>query len=203
VRNYPISDAVNPWSHVLLFDRSNRGISTISVGNLLKLLPESTGGSGEAGPQGATGATGPAGPTGPQGSQGVQGLTGPTGPQGPQGLPGADGSAGAQGIQGLTGPTGPQGDAGPAGPSGGGGAISKSTVSVIPAQYGQASIPSAAVGALPTSTVLCHLVPNVEWDADDLSGLSVVGVADTGSITFTISGLGPIVGSFDIAYQIG
>jgi hypothetical protein len=98
------------------------------------------------------------------------------------GTPGADGADGADGA--------------PA-------AIGKASVSVVPAQFGQASVSVAAVGALPTNTVMCQLVPNAEWEADDLIGLSVIGEAGTDTITFTISGPGPIVGAIAIAYQIG
>jgi hypothetical protein len=36
VRNYPIRDGLKAWDHLLAYDRSNGGISSVSVSNLLK-----------------------------------------------------------------------------------------------------------------------------------------------------------------------
>lgn len=50
------------------------------------------------------------------------------------------------------------------------------------------------------SKILCQLVPNADWDADDLSDLAVYATALEGSIIFTITRPGPIVGTFLIIY---
>jgi hypothetical protein len=84
---------------------------------------------------------------------------------------------------------------------GGGGTTILSTFANFPtAQYAHATHLTGVTDVKPTSKVNAWLVPNFDWDADDLVGYSVTAVAGSGAITFTISGTGPIVGAFDINY---
>lgn len=89
MRNYPVRDTLRAWDHVLVFDRSNGGISTVAYGNFLKNPANRLAAKGDVGPQG---------PAGPQGGQGQVGETGPQGDQGTQGI------QGIQGVQGVAGP---------------------------------------------------------------------------------------------------
>jgi hypothetical protein len=86
---------------------------------------------------------------------------------------------------------------------GGGGSVQKVELTVATAVQRQAQITMAVPGTLATQTVICQLVPNADWDADDLADLSVRAEAATDQIIFTITRDGPLVGSFAVAYQIG
>lgn len=86
---------------------------------------------------------------------------------------------------------------------GGGGSVQKVELTVATAVQRQAQITMEVPGTLATQTVICQLVPNADWDADDLADLSVRAEAATDQIIFTITRDGPLVGSFAVAYQIG
>ena len=86
---------------------------------------------------------------------------------------------------------------------GGGGSVQKVELTVSTAVQRQAQITMSVPGTLATQTVICQLVPNADWDADDLADLSVRAEAATDQIIFTITRDGPLVGSFAVAYQIG
>jgi len=85
---------------------------------------------------------------------------------------------------------------------GGGGSIAQATLSVGAAVYGQADVSVAVGGVTSTSKVLAQLVPNAEWDADDLAEISVVPTPGAGVIVFSILRNGPIVGDFSVNYQV-
>lgn len=86
---------------------------------------------------------------------------------------------------------------------GGGGTVQKVELTVATAVQRQAQITMSVPGTLAAQTVICQLVPNADWDADDLADLSVQAEAATDQIIFTITRDGPLVGSFAVAYQIG
>jgi len=88
------------------------------------------------------------------------------------------------------------------GAAGGGGSIAQSTLAVATIQLGAADIVVAVPGVTGTSKILAQLVPNAEWDADDLAEISVVPTPGTDQITFTILRNGPIVGDFAVNYQV-
>lgn len=88
---------------------------------------------------------------------------------------------------------------------GGGGAAATffASVSITPAVQYQAA--AAVTDALISSTskVMCQLAPNADWDADDLTDFEVFATPAAGSVVFTITRPGPIVGTFLILYTIG
>jgi hypothetical protein len=89
--------------------------------------------------------------------------------------------------------------------AGGGGASVSSasvTVTVTPGRY-QTDVTVTDAAATGASKVLCQLAPNTDWDADDLADLGVFATPLEGSIVFTITRPGPIVGTFLILYTLG
>lgn len=89
-----------------------------------------------------------------------------------------------------------------AGGGGGGASVSSASATVAPGQY-QVNATVADAAATTTSKVLCQLAPNNDWDADDLAEFEVFAAPLSGSIIFTISRPGPIVGTFLILYTLG
>jgi hypothetical protein len=77
----------------------------------------------------------------------------------------------------------------------------RTTLDVDVAAFGHAFV-WLPIEAAPNSTISCSLVPNGEWDADDLAGYSVSGVPSDGGIEFCISCDGPIMGFFKATYTI-
>lgn len=74
-------------------------------------------------------------------------------------------------------------------------------LSIGAAQYFQSTpitIPTQYV--TPESKVFAWLVPNTDWDADDLIGHSVSAIARNGEIEFCIHNNGPVVGTYTIFY---
>ncbi len=88
-----------------------------------------------------------------------------------------------------------------AGGGGGGATLYIASLTINPAQMYEASSSIAATGVTDTSKVFAQLMPNTDWEADELAGYTVVATPSTDSITFAISGPGPIGGTFDIIYQ--
>ena len=85
---------------------------------------------------------------------------------------------------------------------GGGASVSSASVTVTPGRY-QTDVTVTDAAATGTSKVLCQLAPNADWDADDLADLGVFATPLEGSIVFTITRPGPIVGTFLILYTMG
>jgi hypothetical protein len=81
-------------------------------------------------------------------------------------------------------------------------ALARGTTSftIAPAQYGHAT--ATVSDAAATATQTCHavLVPNVDFDADDLDDVTITGVPASGSILFTLSCNGPLVGLYAVSY---
>ena len=72
---------------------------------------------------------------------------------------------------------------------------------VQPAQYFQTTPITVTVqDVTPQSKVFAWLIPNTDWDADDLVGHSVSAIAKTGEIEFCIHNNGPIVGTYSVFY---
>lgn len=86
---------------------------------------------------------------------------------------------------------------------GGGASASTATLNVNPAQYFQAVVTATDAAALATSSVLCHLAPTADWDADELDGFSVTATASAGAIDFCLMAPGPIGGAFKVIYTLG
>lgn len=85
--------------------------------------------------------------------------------------------------------------------SGGGGAtLYIASLTISPAQMLEASSSVSVAGVTAASKVFAQLVPNTDWDADDLAGYAVVATPGVDSITFALSGPGPIVGTFSVVY---
>lgn len=79
--------------------------------------------------------------------------------------------------------------------------VSATGLLVQPAQYFQSTpVTISTQGVTPQSKVFAWLVPNTEWDVDDLTGYSVSAVAKQGGIEFCIYNNGPIVGSYSVFY---
>ena len=85
---------------------------------------------------------------------------------------------------------------------GSGASVSSASVTVTPGRY-QTDVTVTDAAATGASKVLCQLAPNADWDADDLSDLGVFATPLEGSIVFTITRPGPIVGTFLILYTLG
>lgn len=75
------------------------------------------------------------------------------------------------------------------------------TLSVPVAARGHAVVSLSVAGIVPDSNVIAQLLPNADWDADDLADITVTPTPVTGAIEFTLSRGGPIVGNFKVAYQ--
>lgn len=89
------------------------------------------------------------------------------------------------------------------GGGGGGVSFSSATLNVAQALRFQAEGFVTDPAATVNSKVLCQLVPNADWDADDLAEFGVIGSAFDGQILFTITRPGPLVGDFSILYALG
>ena len=87
--------------------------------------------------------------------------------------------------------------------TGGGGGASSVVVTIAPAAMYQAESTASVPLSTVNSKVLCQLAPNADWDADDLADLEVIATPLAGSIIFTITRPGPIVGEFLILYTLG
>lgn len=74
------------------------------------------------------------------------------------------------------------------------------TVSVNPAVNFEATRVVVDAGINPGARVQAWLIPNADWDADELADYRVTATPGTGSVEFLISAPGPIGGTFDIAY---
>jgi hypothetical protein len=79
--------------------------------------------------------------------------------------------------------------------------ISVATGSIV-TKNSNGEITTANPSATPTSLVIAQLQPNADFDADDLQEYSVSATPTAGSIVFTITNNGPVVGDFRIAYQL-
>jgi hypothetical protein len=67
--------------------------------------------------------------------------------------------------------------------------------------HAELTITDASVAA--SNIVLAQLAPSVDFDADDLSDVSVVAEATDGAVLVTISRDGPIGGTYRILYAVG
>lgn len=90
-------------------------------------------------------------------------------------------------------------------PIGGGGSVSMAaaTLSISPAKFGAAEVTVVDAGMTALSLVSATLVPNADHDADDLEGLTVIGLPAAGSCLFTLMGPGPLGGDYRINYTRG
>ena len=86
---------------------------------------------------------------------------------------------------------------------GGGGAVMQSATLDLPtATYGHASLMLAAPSCTPSSLVIAQLLPNADWDADELEDVRLQAEPEAGAIEFVLSRNGPMVGNFKVAYLL-
>lgn len=85
---------------------------------------------------------------------------------------------------------------------GGGGATFSADLVFNSAVFCEASSTITNGAATESNKVLCWLVPNSDWDSDDLLDLCVQGVAANGTVTFSVYRNGPIVGTLGVAYLL-
>lgn len=76
------------------------------------------------------------------------------------------------------------------------------SVTVSPAEYGEVTKTVNVLGMLPSKTVMPILIPNLDFDQDDLADYQIGAVANTDTIQLYISRGGPIVGTFAVAYIV-
>lgn len=79
---------------------------------------------------------------------------------------------------------------------------SKVSITVAPASYDQFEFSISDLSVTPSSIIICNLVPNSEWDADDLMEYKVIAQPTSGSVQFTLLCDGPLVGNYTITYSI-
>ena len=87
--------------------------------------------------------------------------------------------------------------------NGGGGASTTTATAlftVAPMQLGYAfsTVTNAAISA--ASKVICTLIPNGDFDGDDLEDMRITATPSAGAIEFCISCDGPIVGDITVVY---
>jgi hypothetical protein len=85
-------------------------------------------------------------------------------------------------------------------PGAAGPASGVASINISPAKMFEASGSVAVAGVTAASKVIVQLVPNDDWDADDLAGYAVTALAKSGGIDLLISGPGPIVGTLKVNY---
>ena len=90
------------------------------------------------------------------------------------------------------------------GAAGGGGAVVSARVTITPppATRGQYTQSFAAPGVTPASNVFCSLVPNQNFDIDELDDLQIHAQPLTNSIRFTVTRRGPIGNNILVAYTV-
>lgn len=76
------------------------------------------------------------------------------------------------------------------------------TLSVATAVYDHAAVTVSDANAATGRSCMVALVPNADFDADDLADFTVTGLCGSGTITFTVGRLGPIVGTFAVSYLL-
>lgn len=86
--------------------------------------------------------------------------------------------------------------------SGGGVPTTVVTVNVTPAKYFECATNVVDASVSASSIIAARLVPNDDFEADDLSDFVLQATPLLGSIDFLIVRNGPIVGDFKIAYQV-
>lgn len=84
------------------------------------------------------------------------------------------------------------------------GGVLVQTVDVVVASVGYDSVTVNvnSVGMLDSSVIQSWLVPNADFDVDDLIGVSVYAESMTDSIAVTFIENGPIVGTYTINYVV-
>ena len=64
------------------------------------------------------------------------------------------------------------------------------------------TLPVSVAGVVDTNKIMAWPVPNDEFDADDLLGVSVMAVAGTDQIFFTVAEAGRLVGTYTVNYMV-
>jgi len=80
--------------------------------------------------------------------------------------------------------------------------VGNASLSVTPAQWAHAVVSVADTNATPTRRCLAHLVPNADYDADDLADYDLTAECTSGAILFTLSRNGPLVGPYAVTYLL-
>ena len=87
--------------------------------------------------------------------------------------------------------------------SGGGGASLKTTTTnIAPGKRGHITFTVADASASSGRAVLAQMLPNADWDADEIEGVAVTGTCNAGTIDFTITTNAPLVGNVLIGYLL-
>lgn len=76
------------------------------------------------------------------------------------------------------------------------------TLTIMPAAFDEATINVVNANVISTQIIRSQLLPNNDFDLDDLNDYEIRAQAKDGSIDFYISADSPIVGNFKVAYQI-
>lgn len=76
------------------------------------------------------------------------------------------------------------------------------TATVTPAAFAETTVTVSDADATVDKPVVASLIPNADFDADDLTDVRVIGQSLAGQIAFTLSRDGPLVGTYAIAYSI-
>jgi hypothetical protein len=79
----------------------------------------------------------------------------------------------------------------------------KVQINIATAKFGVVEVNYPLIGINVSNYFVCQLLPNEDWDSDDLADFSISALALADAIVFTLSQDGPIVGQFDIAYIKG
>ncbi len=74
------------------------------------------------------------------------------------------------------------------------------SVTISPAANFEASVSIADDAINVGARILAWLIPNADWDADELADYRVTASPENGQVVFQITAPGPIGGTFDIAY---
>jgi hypothetical protein len=81
--------------------------------------------------------------------------------------------------------------------------LKSTTVTIAPAVFGVATVSVSDADAAIGRPVLATLSPSVDFDADEMDGMQVIGECGTGTVAFTVLSPGPIVGTLRITYSLG
>lgn len=76
------------------------------------------------------------------------------------------------------------------------------SLAITPAQFRHATVTIADANATTGRTCHPHLIPNADFDADDLGEILVVAECGSGTITFTLTTAGPLVGTYAVTYLL-
>lgn len=80
--------------------------------------------------------------------------------------------------------------------------VNTASVTITPATFGHATATVTDASATTGRTCFAALTPNADFDADDLDDVTVAAACGSGSIVFTLSRPGPLVGTYALTYAV-